>query len=151
MGFLDGLRVLDCTDERGLLAARLLADLGADVVQVEPPGGSPARRVPPLVGESSLYWDTYAANKRGIVCDLSTDVGWASFCELVKAADFLIESSPPGTFDWNDLQRLNPRLIQVSITPFGSTGPKANWAATEITVWAAATSSACPIPCTARS
>lgn len=66
MAFLDGLKVLDCTDERGLLASRLLADLGADVVQVEPPSGSPARQVPPLsrrgANDASLFWETYAAN-----------------------------------------------------------------------------------------
>ena len=81
MGFLEGLKVLDCTDERGLLAGRLLADLGADVVQVEPPGGSTARRVPPTArgeaagGGDSFFWDTYAANKRGVVCDLGTPGG----------------------------------------------------------------------------
>jgi crotonobetainyl-CoA:carnitine CoA-transferase CaiB-like acyl-CoA transferase len=136
MAYLDGLRVLDCTDERGLLAGRLLADLGADVVQVEPPGGSPARRVLPRSGEASLYWDTYAANKRGIVCDLDTEEGRADFHRLVAAADFLFESSAPGSFHPAELRRINPRLVHVSITPFGSDGPKANWATTDLTVWA---------------
>jgi crotonobetainyl-CoA:carnitine CoA-transferase CaiB-like acyl-CoA transferase len=136
MAFLRGLRVLDCTDERGLLAGRLLADLGADVVQVEPPGGSPARRVPPFSGAASLFWDTYAANKRGIVCDLDTEAGRADFHRLVAAADFLFESSPPGTFDPARLGAINPQLIHVSITPFGSDGPKAHWASTDLTVWA---------------
>src|SRR5438445_4608955 len=97
-GPLRGYRVLDCTDERGLLAARLLADLGADVVQVEPPGGSAARQVPPRSGASSLYWDTYGANRRGVVCDFGTEEGLADFHRLVAAADFLFESSEPGTF-----------------------------------------------------
>ncbi len=142
MGFLDGLRVLDCTDERGLPAGRLLADLGADVVQVEPPGGSPGRSVPPLSGDASLYWDTYSVNKRGIVCDLTEAGGRSDFLELVAVADILIESGEPGTFDrlglgWEDLRQVNPRLVYVSITPFGLDGPKAGWAATDLTVWAA--------------
>jgi crotonobetainyl-CoA:carnitine CoA-transferase CaiB-like acyl-CoA transferase len=144
MGFLDGLRVLDCTDERGLLAGRLLADLGADVVQVEPPAGSPGRKVPPVAaaGDPSFFWETYAANKRGVVCDLGTDNGRADFRALVASADFLIESSGPGVFDrlglgWHDLQAINPQLVYVSITAFGPSGPKADWAATDLTVWAA--------------
>src|SRR5438445_3189471 len=101
MGFLDGLKVLDCTDERGLLAGRLLADLGADVVQVEPPGGSPARAVPPLArdGAGSFVWDTYAANKRGVVCDLGTEDGRSGLRALASRADMLIESSGPGVFE----------------------------------------------------
>src|ERR1700730_7595458 len=105
MGFLDGLKVLDCTDERGLIAGRLLADLGADVVQVEPPGGSTARRVPPMAtggaadGAESYFWDTYAANKRGVVCDFGTQDGRAAFRALAARADFLIESSGPGVLD----------------------------------------------------
>lgn len=61
MALLGGYRVLDLTDERGLVAGRLLADLGADVVILEPPGGSTARRVPPLVaGSGSAYWEAFA-------------------------------------------------------------------------------------------
>jgi crotonobetainyl-CoA:carnitine CoA-transferase CaiB-like acyl-CoA transferase len=141
MGFLDGLRVVDCTDERGLVAGRLLADLGADVVQVEPPGGSTARALPPMSDGASLYWDTFAANKRGVVCDLSTPAGRDDLKALVARADFLIESSDPGTFDglglgWADLQQVNPKLVYVSISAFGRDGPKAGWAATDLTVWA---------------
>jgi crotonobetainyl-CoA:carnitine CoA-transferase CaiB-like acyl-CoA transferase len=167
MGFLDGLKVLDATDERGLLAGRLLADLGADVVQVEPPSGSPARCVPPFGGEAfggeafggeafgglapsgepldgkaSLFWEVYAANKRGVVCDTSTSDGRDELLRLLSQADFFIESADPGHFDalglgWDDVHRINPRLIYVSITPFGRDGPKAHWAATDLTVWAA--------------
>jgi crotonobetainyl-CoA:carnitine CoA-transferase CaiB-like acyl-CoA transferase len=142
MGFLDGLRVLDCTDERGLVAGRLLADMGADVVQVEPPVGSSARDAPPLSDGRSLYWETYAANKRGVVCDLGTAAGRAALRDLAAQSDILIESADPGTFDglglgWPELHRINPRLIYVSITAFGPDGPKAGWAATDLTVWAA--------------
>jgi crotonobetainyl-CoA:carnitine CoA-transferase CaiB-like acyl-CoA transferase len=142
MGFLDGLKVLDCTDERGLVAGRLLADMGADVVQVEPPGGSPARLAPPLTDGVSLYWETYAANKRGVVCDLTAAEGRTGLRDLAARSDILIQSADPGTFDrwglgWPQLHRMNPRLIYVSITAFGQDGPKAGWAATDLTVWAA--------------
>ncbi len=81
---LDGIRVLDLSDERGQLCGMMLADLGADVVCVEPPDGSPARRKGPFVGgepgtdvdvESSLLWWSYARNKRSAVVDLETEAG----------------------------------------------------------------------------
>src|SRR6185437_1351966 len=116
MGFLDGLRVLDCTDERGLLAGRLLADLGADVIQVEPPEGSSARR-------DFCYWEAYAANKRGVTCDFETDEGRALALRLCAEADFVFESETPGTMArrglaYEDVRRANPRVVYTSITPF---------------------------------
>jgi crotonobetainyl-CoA:carnitine CoA-transferase CaiB-like acyl-CoA transferase len=143
MSFLSGYRVLDLTDERGLMAGRILADLGADVVQVEPPAGSPARRVAPHDGDQrSLFFDAYAANKRGVTADLETEDGRELIRRLAAGADFLIESYDPGylaahQLDWPALQAVNPALIHVSITAFGSTGPKANWAQSDLTVWAA--------------
>jgi crotonobetainyl-CoA:carnitine CoA-transferase CaiB-like acyl-CoA transferase len=142
MGFLDGLKVLDCTDERGLLAGRLLADLGADVVQVEPLSGSTARNAPPVAAGQSSFWDAYAANKRGVTCDLGRAEGVAAIQAMAARADIFIESSEPGVFDrlglgWDVLHELNPALIYVSITAFGSDGPKAAWAGTDLTVWAA--------------
>jgi len=146
MAFLDGYRVLDLTDERGLLAGRLLADLGADVVAVEPPGGSAARSCPPFLGgpggRQSLLWDTYAANKRGVEADLATGRGRAFVRRLADAADFLIESARPGVMqqlglDWPDLKAVNPRLVYVSVTAFGRTGPKAGYADSDLVVWAA--------------
>ena len=81
MAFLDCYRVLDLTDERGLLAGRILSDLGADVVAVEPPGGSTARGCGPFReadGEPrSLLWDAYAAGKRGVTADLDDESGQA--------------------------------------------------------------------------
>jgi crotonobetainyl-CoA:carnitine CoA-transferase CaiB-like acyl-CoA transferase len=141
-GLLGGYRVLDCTDERGLLAGRMLADLGADVVAVEPPEGSTARHAPPRHDGGSMQWDTYGANKRGIVCDLRTAAGRDELLALAGVADFLFESAGPGRFDalglgWEDLRAVNPRLVYVSMTDFGPTGPKAGWAATELTLWAA--------------
>ena len=146
MAFLDCYRVLDLTDERGLLAGRILSDLGADVVAVEPPGGSTARACGPFQeadGEPrSLLWDAYAAGKRGVTADLDDESGQALVRRLAASADFLIESAPPGRMaqvglDWPQLRGLNPRLIYVSITPFGRTGPKAGYAAADLICWAA--------------
>lgn len=143
MGFLSGYRVLDLTDERGLIAGRMLADLGADVVQVEPPGGSTARtRAPLLDGGESLYFDAYAANKRGVVADRDTAAGRALVADLAAAADVLIESADPGAMaalglDYPDLSPRNPGLVYASVTAFGRTGPKAGYAASDITLWAA--------------
>ena len=140
-------RVLDLSDERGLLCGQILADLGADVIAVEPPGGSSARRIGPFAGdvpgpERSLHWWAYARNKRGITLDLDTDDGRESLRRLVAGADFLIESAPPGEMaarglGYADLAAINPALVYVSITPFGQDGPKARYAATDLTILAA--------------
>jgi crotonobetainyl-CoA:carnitine CoA-transferase CaiB-like acyl-CoA transferase len=140
-------RVLDLADERGLLCGQLLADLGAYVVSVEPPEGNRARRLGPFAGdvpdpERSLTWWAWARNKRSLTLDLASDAGKATFRDLVRAADFLIESFAPGHLEalglgWAALATLNPRLILVSITAFGQTGPKAGWAASDLTAFAA--------------
>jgi len=135
-------RVLDLTDERGLLAGKILADMGADVLQVEPPGGSPARNVGPFHGddpqpEKSLFWWAYAANKRGITLDIESAAGKGLLLKLVKDADFLIESFSPGYMDglglgYADLAKTNPGLVMVSISPFGMNGPYAGYKASNI-------------------
>lgn len=135
-------RVLDLTDERGLLAGRMLADLGADVVQVEPPGGSTARCASPRSAQGSYFWDVFAANKRGVVADLSTEDGRHLVRRLALRADFVVESAGPGVLDdlglgWRDLQALNPALVYGTITAFGHDGPKAAYADADIVVWAA--------------
>ena len=147
-GFLAPYRVLDLTDQRGLLAGRILGQLGADVIQVEPPGGSPARRVGPFTsdaadGSSSLYWSAYASCKRGICCDVDRPEGRGLFLRLVRSADFVFESSGPGVMagkglGFPELSAVNPGIICVSITAFGSAGPKSHYADSELVVWAAA-------------
>lgn len=146
-GFLAPYRVLDVTDHRGVLAGHMLAQLGADVVQVEPCGGTSARRTPPFAdawpsGEDSLYWAAYGSGKRSVVCDPSTADGDALWARLLASADILIDSAAPGDGrpQWLDpvaIAAANPGLIHVSITPFGLTGPKRDWADSEITLWAA--------------
>ncbi len=98
---LSGYRVLDLTDEKGLLCGKILGDLGADVIKVEPPGGCSARNIGPFYDnvphpERSLFWFAYNTNKRGITLDIETSDGKQIFAHLVETADFVIESFPPG-------------------------------------------------------
>jgi crotonobetainyl-CoA:carnitine CoA-transferase CaiB-like acyl-CoA transferase len=144
MALLNGTRVLDFTNQKGLLAGRMLADLGADVVQVEPSSGSRGRGEEPLTssGESSYYWATYAANKRGISEDFNDPAAIARLRRLMVHADVLIESERPGTMaqfglDYETARQINPRLVYVSVTAFGSTGPKSDYQDSDLTVWAA--------------
>lgn len=143
----DGIRVLDLSDEQGQMCGMMLADLGADVVCIEPPGGSNARCFGPFADgvrdtETSLYWWSYARNKRSAVIDLESASGRDQLRALAAKADIVIETEKPGRMaelglGHDDLARLNPRLITVSITPFGQEGPKANWPASDLTVLAA--------------
>ena len=142
---LEHVRVLDLTDARGLLCGRLLADLGADTVQVEPARGSPARHHPPLTGgppRGSLYWHAYAANKRGVALDLDAPKGIAALEALIAAADILVTSLSPAWLaerglGHRRLLRAHPHLVYTSITPFGLTGPKAHCADSDLVLWAA--------------
>jgi crotonobetainyl-CoA:carnitine CoA-transferase CaiB-like acyl-CoA transferase len=140
-------RVLDLTNERGLSCGQILGDLGADVIQVEPPGGSPARRLGPFYqdqpgADRSLFWWAYNRNKRGITIDLEREEGRAILRALVRTADFLVESEAPGALaarglGFAALAAVNPKLIYVSITPFGQSGPKMSYAAADLVILAA--------------
>jgi crotonobetainyl-CoA:carnitine CoA-transferase CaiB-like acyl-CoA transferase len=137
-------RVLDLTDEGALICGQILADLGADVILVEPPGGVKARSIGPFAGHEhdgnkSLNFWALNRNKRGITIDLDTPAGRESFVELAKTADVLVESGPPGRLErlglgYGALAEINPGMVTVSITPFGQTGPKADWAVTDLTI-----------------
>jgi crotonobetainyl-CoA:carnitine CoA-transferase CaiB-like acyl-CoA transferase len=130
---LDGCRVLDLTDENGLLCGKILADLGADVIKVEKPGGDPARRLGPFYKdeaepEKSLYWFAYNTNKRGITLDLDKPEARRIFLELVRTADVVVESFPPGWLDkrglgYDGLKAVKADIILTSITAFGQSGP----------------------------
>ncbi len=90
---LEGVRVIDLADERGELCGRLLADLGADVLRVEPPGGAVSRRLPPFAPDgTSLYFAYRNTNKRGTVLDLQDADDRRRLCELVASADVFVES-----------------------------------------------------------
>ena len=141
---LDGTRVLDLTSEPGFFAGKLLGDLGADVVKVEPPGGDPARRRGPFRGgtadpERSLLWLALNTSKRGVTLDLERPRGRELFLALAARADVVIESEAPGRMSargigFAELHARNPRLIHCSITPFGQTGPYAHWRGSDLTV-----------------
>ena len=141
-------RVLDLSDERGIFCSFVLAELGAEVLCVEPPEGSPPRRQAPFAArrpdpEHSLLWWAYARGKRSIVLDAEADEDREALLRLVDQADVLVESRTPGEMDrlglgFEALSRRNPALVYVSVTPFGQTGPKARWAASDLTVFAAA-------------
>jgi crotonobetainyl-CoA:carnitine CoA-transferase CaiB-like acyl-CoA transferase len=136
-------RVLDLCDDRGELAGMVLGDLGADVIRVEPPGGSPARqRGPRLAGdgaEPSLQFLAFNRNKRSIVLDPASGADREVLGRLIESADFVLESAPPGTLapnglDFEGLRRRNPRIVHVQITPFGADGPYAGCPASDLTV-----------------
>ena len=139
-------RVLDLTDEKGELAGSILANLGADVIKVEPPGGDPSRHRPPFFQdradpEASLPWWAFNVNKRSITLNLRAAEGQALFKRLVATADFVLESFRPGYLaelglGYADLAQTNPRIILTSITPFGQTGPYSQWAASDLTLQA---------------
>jgi crotonobetainyl-CoA:carnitine CoA-transferase CaiB-like acyl-CoA transferase len=137
-------RVLDLTDFRAELGPLLLAGLGADVVKVEPPGGSPSRREPPLdpslpAGLQSLRFHALNRGKRSVVLDLDSPAGRAAFERLVASADFLFENADPGAMaargiGFERLREVNPRLVYVATTPFGQDGPYSRYLATDLTL-----------------
>ena len=132
-------RVLDLTDERGQMAAMMLAQLGAEVIAVEPPGGARSRRL----GTGSTRHLAFNRAKQSVVLDLAEPADRERFADLVATADVLFESGDPGEaerlgLDWPSLQAINPRLVLVSISAFGRRGPKADWAASDLIVEASA-------------
>ncbi len=138
---LERYRVVDLTDERGNLAAFILAGLGADVVLVEPPGGSAGRRRGPFAGdqadpERSLTFWGWNRGKRSVVLDVDDAAGAAALQRLCAEADVVIECGAL-TVDLAALRAADPALVTVSISPFGSSGPKSGWPATDLTVNAA--------------
>jgi crotonobetainyl-CoA:carnitine CoA-transferase CaiB-like acyl-CoA transferase len=130
-----------------MLCAQILADLGADVVQIEPPGGAPGRMAGPFLNdvpdpEGSLAWWAFARGKRSLVLDLAAPADCAILQRLIETADVLIEAEPLGRLEGLGLgdaalEALNPALIHVAMTGYGRTGPKAHWAWTDLTLMAA--------------
>lgn len=130
---LSGIRVLDLgTMVAGPVAATLLADFGAEVIKLEQPGkGDPIRHSGPFADGESLYWHVEGRNKKSVTLDLHVPQGQALLRELVKHVDVLIENFRPGTMDkwnvgWATLREINPRLIMLSVSGFGQTGPYAS-------------------------
>ena len=126
---LEGLRVLDVTQVMaGPFSAMLLADLGADVVKVEPPAGDSTRQMPGAVGTDTPAFNAVNRGKRSIVIDLKMAAGRDLFTRLARSSDILIENYRPGVMaslglDYDTLAGQNPRLIYASISGYGQTGP----------------------------
>jgi len=141
---LEPYRVLDLTDERGEIAGMMLGDLGAEVIRVEPPRGTAARRRGPKLpntpeGEASLQFFAYNRNKRSIALALAEAAERDTFFRLVESADFVLESGPGGELaaagiGFEALRERQPRIVHVQITPYGVDGPHAELAATDLTI-----------------
>jgi crotonobetainyl-CoA:carnitine CoA-transferase CaiB-like acyl-CoA transferase len=141
---LSGFRALDLTDEKGFVCGKILAALGVETIKVEPPGGDPARGIPPYIHNQpdinkSLYWLAFNTDKRSITLNLETSRGQELFKKLVTRSDFVIESFKPGYLDsidlgYNALMKINPRIILTSITPFGQRGPYSGFEGCELIV-----------------
>lgn len=139
-------RVLDLTDETGFMCGKVLGDLGAEVVIVEPPGGHPARALGPFYKdevhpEKSLFWFAFNTSKKGVTLDITKPSGQQILHELVKQSDMVIESCAPGYLDalgigYESLATLKPDLVFTSITPFGQKGPRRHWKGTDLTLQA---------------
>jgi crotonobetainyl-CoA:carnitine CoA-transferase CaiB-like acyl-CoA transferase len=138
---LAGVRVLDLADEKGELAGRVLADLGAQVVRVEPREGARSRALPPFHDDRSLYFAHRNSNKLGLALDLEDASDRETLLDLLARADVLIESEAPGRLAELGLGPAEltvrfPHLIAVSISDFGQIGPYRDWVATDATLCA---------------
>jgi formyl-CoA transferase len=128
-GALDGLRVLDVTQVMaGPFCTMLLADLGADVIKIEPPAGDSTRTMPGAVGTDSPSFNAVNRGKRSVVLNLKTPEGREALKRLARTADILVENYRPGVLaalglDYESLNAVNPRLIYASISGYGQTGP----------------------------
>jgi crotonobetainyl-CoA:carnitine CoA-transferase CaiB-like acyl-CoA transferase len=153
IGPLAGLQVIEIGGENGQWAGKLLADMGAAVVKVEPPGGDAARRVGPFAGDvpdpnRSLFFWAANTNKRGVTLSLAHPDGPPILRRLATSADILLESLPPGTLADHGLApegliEQHPGLIVASVTPFGQTGPWKDFAASDLTQMALGGPMAC--------
>lgn len=140
---LTGTRVLDLSDRSGALAGRVLADLGAEVIMVEPPTGNSIRSLAPFLDDKPGPDQSYAhlylnANKRSVALDLDATDDRSRFLELVATADVVIDTERPGLLDelglgHDQLRAVNPGLVQVSITPYGLDAPWRDRTATDLT------------------
>ena len=130
---LAGRRVLELADEKGVYCGKLLADMGADVIKIEKPGGDATREIPPFWGnqphpERGLFFLYTNTSKRGVTLDISRAEGQELFRRLTETADMVLETFPPGLLKglglgYGDLREANPHLVFTSITDFGQTGP----------------------------
>jgi len=124
---------LELADEKGVYCGKLLADMGADVIKIERPGGDSTREIPPFWGrqrhpERGLFFLYTNTSKRGVTLDITRAEGQGLFRRMAETADLVLETMPPGFLEglglgYGDLRQANPRLVVTSITDFGQTGP----------------------------
>lgn len=141
-GALAGIRVLDLANVSGAYCGKLLADMGADVVLIEPPAGTDMRRIGPFHGGTthpnrSLFFWHYSTNKRSVCLDLDRPADRARFLALVATSDVVIDTSAPGSRDAHGLSHAalvdrQPGITLVSVTPFGQTGPYRSFRASDL-------------------
>jgi crotonobetainyl-CoA:carnitine CoA-transferase CaiB-like acyl-CoA transferase len=141
-GPLSGLRVLELADEKGQFCGKLMADLGADVIKIEPPGGESTRSVGPFLDDiphpdrSLSFWH-YNTSKRGVTINLERKDGQDLFRRLASTADIVLETLTPGylasiNLAYEELKNGNPKLIMCSLTPFGQSGPWRDYQSTDM-------------------
>jgi crotonobetainyl-CoA:carnitine CoA-transferase CaiB-like acyl-CoA transferase len=145
-GPLDGLAVVELCGEEGAMAGKLLADMGADVIKVEPPAGDASRRYEPFLDdepgvERSLHFWHYNTSKRGITLDIEQEAGSDVVRRLIARSDMFIESLGPGRaaalgLGYDELSDGHPELIMASLSPFGQSGPRSEEQATDLTILA---------------
>ena len=141
-GPMAGVRVIELADRLGQWCGKLMADFGADVIKIEPPGGVAERQVGPFYEDvedpnRSLYFWHYNTSKKSVTLDLSTDEGRELFRQLVDTADVLLETTRPGTLaglglSYDTLSANNPKLIMCSLTDFGQEGPWSGYQMTDL-------------------
>jgi len=137
VGPLAGLRVVDLTDDTGRFATKLLAECGASVVRLGTGWAGPTMSAPDAAAGGGLLDWWYDGGKARIDSDLDTEEGRHAYRRLADRADLVVETEPPGRLaalglDHPDLVASNPALVQVSVTPFGRTGPRAGWQTTDL-------------------
>ncbi len=147
MSALQGIRVVELANERIAFAGKLMADMGAEVILIEPPGGDNSRNYPPFLDNQpganrSLYFWHYNTSKRSVVLDLNLEQDQDTFKQLISTADVLLESEPTQRLaglglDYADLKPLQPGLIHVAMTPYGRDEPKSDLPFTDLTLMAA--------------
>ena len=145
MSALEDIRILELPGDSIAYAGRLLCDLGAEVIKVEPTGGEPMRTYGTTAGSAgdttSVAFEPYHGGKRSVVIDLESAEGWAELLEIVARCDAVLECFPPGYLaarglGFATLRARQPSLILASVTPFGQDGPRAQSPATDITILA---------------
>ncbi len=143
----EGMKVVDLSGLAGAYATRLFAAMGAEVTKIEPPHGSPLRRMAPFIDgasepENSLWWAYLAMGSRSVVVDIDDEGHRARLATLLAEADIVVDDHGPGVLDGYGLgyeatNAVNPEVVWVSITAFGLTGPKREWKSSNLVAWAA--------------